>query len=73
MSDATQPRTRVRISHSKTIKGGWGFESTVEADWGDGVPDPDALARIEQLLKDVDMIGRTESQRRNLEEGPFHD
>jgi hypothetical protein len=65
MNDEPRLRTRVRISHSRTIKGGWGFESTVETDWDGTTPDPEALLRIEHLLRDVDLIGRAESLRRN--------
>lgn len=68
-SDAVpQPRTRVRISHTRTLKGGWGYESTVETEWDSEVADSAALARIEQLLLDVDRIGRAETLRRNEEE-----
>lgn len=63
-------RTRVRINHSRTIKEGWGHETTVEVEWsGDGVEDDaEAMDRLHDLLSQADGLGRKETaMRRRLD------
>jgi hypothetical protein len=63
-------RTRVRINHSRTIKEGWGHETTVEVEWlGDGEEvDFAAEERIAHLLNLADEIARAETGRRRAAE-----
>lgn len=64
---AQRPRTRIRVGHTHTQRGGWQHETTVEIEWlGDEITDDDGAAtRLEQLLHLADELGREESARRN--------
>lgn len=58
---ATEPevRTRIRIEHSRTIKEGWSYASTVEVIY-DGSDDEDARDRLRQLLEMAALLGEAE-------------
>ena len=59
--------TRIRIEHSKTIKEGWGYSTTVEATFrGESVEaDAAAVARLGGLLETVWVIAERERDIRN--------
>lgn len=63
--------TRIRVNHSRTIKEGWGYETTVEVAWaGDGPGvDVDALARLDLMLARARTIGELERDARNAADG----
>lgn len=63
--DITDPRIRIRISHSKTIKEGWGYETTVEFD---STPTPDLMDTLKLWLEAARAMGETERDIRNHRE-----
>ena len=71
---APEPRTRIRIEHTKTIKEGWGYETTVEVEWfGEGSEAEDAaLLRLETLLECAEHTAIAVRDRRNAEEHTRH-
>jgi hypothetical protein len=70
-STEPQPRTRVRVEHSRTQRDGWGYSTTVEVEYpGTNVrTDADALIRLEELLGQARIIGQRERDARNAESG----
>lgn len=58
---------RWRISHSKTQRDGWGYESSVEMVF-DGDVTPDILGRMQTSLAEVDGIARIERDRRRAKD-----
>lgn len=66
-----EPRTRIRVNHSRTQREGWQYESTVEIEYrGDGSDDDDArrLIRLAELLKAARGLGERERDARNAAE-----
>ena len=70
IASAPQPRARVRIEHRKTLKEGWGYETTVELEWfGAGVlDDANAIARLCDLMNEAREAAKQERDRRNAED-----
>lgn len=66
-----EPRTRVRIEHSRTIKEGWGYSTTVEVTFDGETVEGDAavVARIGGLLEITRVIAEQERDARNEREG----
>ena len=62
---ATEPevRTRIRIEHSRTIKEGWGYETTVEIEFTDG-DNQAAYGLMGSLLSLARELGETERNAR---------
>jgi hypothetical protein len=61
-------RGRIRINHSRTIKEGWGFESTVEVEFAGGLS-PAVEAEVEALLCTARSLGEIERDARNQRDG----
>lgn len=64
---APQPTLRIRVEHSRTIKDGWSYSTTVELDGvevGAG-KESRALYLLEFLLKEVRQLGENERDERN--------
>jgi hypothetical protein len=57
-------RIRIRIAHTKTVKEGWKYETTVEVE-AEGIFPMDLL---HDHLEDADRIARQEADRRNAED-----
>lgn len=66
----SEPRVRLRINHSQTMKEGWRHETTVEVDYeGERGTDAATFDRLAHLLYEIDQLGRAETARRNAEDG----
>jgi hypothetical protein len=61
-------RGRIRINHSRTIKEGWNFESTVEVEFAGGLS-PAVEAEVEALLWTTRALGEAERDARNQRDG----
>lgn len=65
---APQPTLRIRVEHSRTIKDGWGYSTTVEVD---GIDESnasrvaEAIRRIAITLEEVRVLGEHERDIRN--------
>jgi hypothetical protein len=59
-----EPRTRMRINHTRTIKNGWDYESTVEIEYP-GYDDAAHLVRLADLLDQVREVAERERDARN--------
>jgi len=62
---ANDPKIRVRISHSRTVKNGWGHETTVEIDEFTAPDGADLRRMVKELMEDMDSLARDENARRN--------
>lgn len=67
-STTPDPRTRIRVNHSRTQRGGWQYETTVEVEWS-GADDGDALYRLQSLLTEAREVAKRERDERNAEDG----
>lgn len=65
---APSPTIRVRIEHSRTIKDGWGYSSTVEMT--SETPDMDEMRA---LLAEVRQAGENERDIRNAREAALRE
>lgn len=61
--DVERAQVRMRLSHSRTARDGWRFESTVELLHWEDMPLIVDVMRI--YLEQADVLGRAESARRN--------
>lgn len=65
-----EPKVRVRINHSRTVKNGWGHETTIEIDEFTAGPGADLNRMCKELMQDLDTLAREESARRNALDEP---
>lgn len=65
---APQPTLRIRVEHSRTIKDGWNYSTTVEMD-GIEASDPvrvaEAISRLSRTLEAARLVGELERDLRN--------
>ena len=65
MAVTIEPKVRVRINHSRLVKTGWQFETTVEVDEYSAPDGADLYRMCRELLQDIDTLARDEVARRN--------
>lgn len=66
----TSPTLRIRISHTSTLKAGWGYESTVEYTLPLNHPEAQHIERdLRGWLIMAQEIGQEEADARNRREG----
>lgn len=70
----SEPRTRIRLSHSRTQRDGWQYETTVEVEWfGDYTLDGhNGFERVDELLRHARILGEAERDIRNQRDREAH-
>lgn len=66
-ASAPQPTLRIRVEHSRTIKDGWGYSTTVELDGIDtnDTPYNNAINILDAALLETRLLGERERNERN--------